>query len=66
MTMQQETRTPFEAIGGEERVRALVERFYDLACMDQAMSDVGVDAALRQRLGAALFQTADWMRNTPD
>jgi hemoglobin len=42
------------------------ERDEWLACMDQAMSDVGVDAALRQRLGAALFQTADWMRNTPD
>lgn len=132
MTTQQETRTPFEAIGGEEQVKALVERFYDLmelepdyasvrathgtelararqnlfwflcgwlggpqhyverfghprlrmrhmpfaigtrerdewlACMDQAMADVGVGAPLRQRLNAAFFQTADWMRNTPD
>ncbi|WP_420376914.1 group II truncated hemoglobin [Ramlibacter lithotrophicus] len=131
MTMQQETRTPYEAIGGEEQVRALVERFYDLmelepgyaavrathgtelararqnlfwflcgwlggpqhyverfghprlrmrhmpfaigtrerdewlACMDQAMADVGVGQGLRQRLNAAFFQTADWMRNTP-
>jgi len=123
--------TPFEWIGGEERVRALVDRFYDLmdlepaytalrashgshlteardklfwflcgwlggpsyyterfghprlrmrhmpfaigilerdqwlACMDQAMSEVGVDPALQQRLNNSFFQTADWMRNTP-
>lgn len=123
--------TPFAWIGGEERVRALVERFYDLmdiepgytvlravhgntldnarqrlfwflcgwlggpqhyterfghpklrmrhvpfvigikerdqwlACMDQAMGETGVDEALRSRLSASFFQTADWMRNTP-
>ena len=123
--------TPFEWIGGEEKVRALVERFYDLmdlepaykdlrashgteldrarqnlfwflcgwlggpqyytdrfghprlrmrhmpfkigilerdqwlACMDQAMGEVGVDATLRARLNTSFFQTADWMRNTP-
>ena len=121
--------TPFEWIGGEEKVRALVDRFYDLmdlepgyqelrqahgsslqdardklfwflcgwlggpdhyqqrfgqprlrmrhmpfsigilerdqwlACMDQAMGDVGVDEKLRSRLGQSFFQTADWMRN---
>ena len=123
--------TPFEWIGGEEKVRALVERFYDLmdlepryaalrathgtelerarqhlfwflcgwlggpqhyterfghprlrmrhmpfrigilerdqwlACMDQAMGEVGVDERLRARLRNSFFQTADWMRNTP-
>jgi len=121
----------FEAIGGEARVRLLVERFYDLmdlepayaalravhgselanareklfmflcgwlggpqhyverfghprlrarhmpfvigirerdqwlACMDQAMSEVGVPDALRAKLRESFFQTADWMRNTP-
>jgi len=121
--------TPFAWIGGEERVRALVDRFYDLmdlepgyaalraahgpsldnardklfwflcgwlggpdhyisrfghprlrmrhlpfsigilerdqwlACMDQAMGDTGVPAALRERLKQSFFQTADWMRN---
>ncbi|GAB2836022.1 group II truncated hemoglobin [Comamonas piscis] len=121
--------TPFEWIGGEDKVRALVDRFYDLmdlepgykalrdahgstlqdardklfwflcgwlggpdhyqqrfghprlrmrhmpfsigilerdqwlACMDQAMGDVGVDDQLRSRLGQSFFQTADWMRN---
>ena len=124
--------TPFEWIGGEDRVRALVDRFYDLmdiepryrelraahgntlesarqklfwflcgwlggpsvlhrpvrppapaharhmpfaigikerdqwvACMDQAMGETGVDAALRERLKTSFFQTADWMRNSP-
>ncbi|MFL6693546.1 MAG: group II truncated hemoglobin [Ramlibacter sp.] len=121
--------TPYEWIGGEEKVRALVERFYDLmdlepqyaalraahgstleqarqrlfwflsgwlggpqhytdrfghprlrmrhmpftigiqqrdqwlACMDQAMGDVGIDEKLRTRLRNSFFQTADWMRN---
>lgn len=123
--------TPFEWIGGEEKVKALVERFYDLmdlepnygelrathgtelerarqnlfwflcgwlggpqhytdrfghprlrmrhmpfkigiqerdqwlACMDQAMGEVGVPQDLRLRLRESFFQTADWMRNTP-
>ena len=126
--------TPFDWIGGEDQVKALVERFYDLmelepayavlraahgntldnarerlfwflcgwlggpqyyterfghprlrqrhmpqhtgggsigirerdewlACMDQAMRETGVDEALRTRLNASFFQTADWMRN---
>ena len=121
--------TPFEWIGGEDRVQAMVERFYDLmeiepayaalraahgssleaarqrlfwflcgwlggpqhyterfghpmlrarhlpfsiginerdqwlACMDQAMGDTGVPAALRERLQKSFLQTADWMRN---
>ena len=123
--------TPFEWIGGEEKVRALVDRFYDLmdledkyaalraahgtelerarqhlfwflcgwlggpqhytdrfghprlrmrhmpfkigiierdqwlACMDQAMGEVGVPQDLRARLRESFFQTADWMRNAP-
>ena len=121
--------TPFEWIGGEAKVKALVDRFYDLmdlepgyaqlraahgstldnarqrlawflsgwlggpqhytdrfghprlrmrhmpfsigiqerdqwlACMDQAMGEVGVDPQLRERLRNSFFQTADWMRN---
>lgn len=121
--------TPFEWIGGEHKVQALVDRFYDLmdiepryrelraahgstldnarqklfwflcgwlggpqhytdrfghprlrmrhmpfsigiierdqwlACMDQAMGETGVDAALRERLKTSFFQTADWMVN---
>lgn len=121
--------TPFEWLGGEPQVQALVDRFYDLmdlepgyaalrashgstlddarqklfwflcgwlggpqhyterfghprlrmrhmpfsigilerdqwvACMDQAMGEVGVDPALRTRLKDSFFQTADWMRN---
>lgn len=121
--------TAFDAVGGEEKLRALVDRFYDLmeiepayavirklhptpieasrhklfwflsgwlggpplyeqrfghprlrarhlpyaigiaerdawmACMKQAMHDMGIDPALAQRLEAAFFGTADWMRN---
>jgi hemoglobin len=124
-------RTAFDWLGGEARVKALVERFYDLmdlepaykelravhgsdlasareklfmflcgwlggpqhyierfghprlrarhmpfvidtqgrdqwlACMDQAMGEIGVDEALRAKLREAFFGTADWMRNTP-
>jgi len=39
------------------------ERDQWLACMDQAMGDVGIDEALRERLRNSFFQTADWMRN---
>ncbi|SDM21470.1 hemoglobin [Oryzisolibacter propanilivorax] len=121
--------SPFEQLGGEAGVRALVDRFYDLmdlelgyaelraahgstlqdardklfwflcgwlggpdhyqsrfghprlrarhlpfsigilerdqwvACMDQAMGEQGVPAALRERLNESFMGTADWMRN---
>jgi hemoglobin len=56
---------------GHPRLRArhmpftigILERDQWLACMDQAMTEVHVDAALHQRLNASFFQTADWMRN---
>ncbi len=34
-----------------------------LACMEQAMKDVGVPQDMHQRLLQSFFQTADWMRN---
>jgi hemoglobin len=42
----------------------ITERDQWLACMDQAMLETGVDEALRSRLNASFFQTADWMRNS--
>jgi hemoglobin len=39
------------------------ERDQWLACMDQAMADVSLDASLREQLQKSFFQTADWMRN---
>jgi hemoglobin len=120
---------PFEQVGGETGVRALVDRFYDLmdlepayaelralhpsllagsrdklywflcgwlggpqhytdrfghpmlrarhlpfaigirerdqwlACMQQAMAELGVAPALAERLRESFFGTADWMRN---
>ncbi len=42
----------------------ILERDQWLACMNQAMGDVGVPADLRERLHQSFFQTADWMRNT--
>ncbi|MEQ5841665.1 group II truncated hemoglobin [Paraburkholderia acidicola] len=124
-------KTAFELVGGEARVRELIDRFYDLMdiepefagirslhpptldgsrdkffwflcgwlggpdhyisrfghprlrarhlpfaigeserdqwlhCMAWAMEDVGLDAALRERLLHSFFDTADWMRNQP-
>ena len=43
--------TPFEAIGGEDRVKALVERFYDL--MDQVHSYGALRAVHGSDLGNA-------------
>jgi len=56
---------------GHPRLRArhlpyaigIAERDQWMACMRQAMSERGVDGALAERLGAAFFNTADWMRN---
>ena len=39
------------------------ERDQWMACMVQAMQEQGVEAALAARMGEALFNTADWMRN---
>ncbi len=130
--MQAEERngaTPYDAMGGDAKVRELVDRFYDLmelepgyrqlrrvhgsslqgareklhlflsgwlggpplyleryghpmlrarhlpfaigveerdqwmACMVQAMEEVGLPRELRQALEPAFFRTADWMRN---
>ncbi len=41
----------------------ITERDQWLACMDRAMRETSVDEALRVRLHASFFQTADWMRN---
>ncbi|MEJ6024223.1 group II truncated hemoglobin [Ramlibacter sp. PS4R-6] len=63
----------YESRFGHPRLRARhmpfmirsVERDQWLACMDQAMGEVGIDEQLRARLKESFFQTADWMRNTP-
>ena len=39
------------------------ERDQWLACMRQAMVELGFEPPLAQRLDAAFFGTADWMRN---
>ena len=41
----------------------IAERDQWLACMNQAMLEIGADEALRVRLNTSFFQTADWMRN---
>lgn len=43
----------------------VAERDTWMACMDQAMRDVGLDDALRGKLREAFFGTVDWMRNRP-
>jgi hemoglobin len=41
----------------------ILERDQWLACMDQAMGEVGMAESVRLRLRDSFFQTADWMRN---
>jgi hemoglobin len=56
---------------GHPRLRArhlpyaigIAERDQWLGCMKQAMRECGVDSDLAERLTAAFFNTADWMRN---
>jgi len=63
----------YESRFGHPRLRArhmpfaigIKERDQWLACMDQAMGEVGIDAQLRERLRDSFANTADWMRNTP-
>ena len=43
----------------------ILERDQWLACMDQAMGEIGVPDDLRARLRESFYKTADWMRNTP-
>ena len=42
---------------------ASAERDQWMACMQQAMSECALPAALQERLTAAFANTADWMRN---
>ena len=49
---------PF-AIGSKERDQWV-------ACMVLAMEEVGIEEGVRQKLLQNFFQTADFMRNTPD
>ena len=63
----------YESRFGHPRLRArhmpftigIKERDQWLACMDQAMGEVGVDPQLRERLRESFRNTADWMRNSP-
>jgi hemoglobin len=56
---------------GHPRLRArhlpyaigIAERDQWMACMRQALREVGVDERLAQRLEASFMNTADWMRN---
>ena len=41
----------------------VAERDQWMACMVQAMGEVGVEIGLAEKLGEAFFGTADWMRN---
>lgn len=58
---------------GHPRLRArhlpfsigILERDQWLACMGQAMDELGIEQALRERLAEAFYGTADWMRNRP-
>ena len=56
---------------GHPRLRArhlpfsigIAERDQWMACMKQAMGEVGIDTGFAERLAASFFNTADWMRN---
>lgn len=56
---------------GHPRLRArhmpfaigILERDQWVTCMDQAMGEVDVPGALRERLNQSFINTADWMRN---
>jgi hemoglobin len=41
----------------------IAERDQWMACMKQAMHEQAIDESLAERLAAAFFNTADWMRN---
>lgn len=41
------------------------ERDQWMACMQETMDSIGVEPGLRQELTAALYKTADFMRNQP-
>lgn len=44
----------------------IIERDQWVACMAQAMQDVGVPETLHAPLKDAFMNTADWMRNRPE
>lgn len=44
----------------------IIERDQWVACMAQAMKDVGVPETLSESLKNAFMSTADWMRNRPE
>ena len=41
----------------------IAERDQWMACMTEALNDVGVEAVLKRNLIASFANTADWMRN---
>lgn len=72
--VQAEQSTPFDQIGGAERVGALVEAFYDLIETDPAYADLramhapdmtAVRAALKGWLTGWLGGPRDWFAHNP-
>ena len=63
--------TFFGLLGGVEKVRELVERFYDIMNSDpkttgiRAMLDIGIEEQAMLKLAEALWDVADFMRNRP-
>jgi len=53
-----------QQIGGHSI--GIVERDQWLACMDEAMGQIGVDDGVRAHMREVLFGVADWMRNRPE